>query len=456
MNKYKEIEVEDLIKSELKEEYYKKKDSKKEKDQEDKNLEKKISKEAIKSKNSKDIDNSKDKKEKKNLKKSNNFNFEEIEKEDVLNQILYISYNNNNNYISLGTLSGFKIFSLFKKHIELIYQFQYNPIEPVKIIEMVNSSQLVLLVGKNETNHLSPKKLSLFDLGNKKIIYSLNPYSSEIKLIRLNKKRIIVYADKTIFIYNLSNMKLLHTLKLEEDIINEEKSFYQGKICLSPNSEENNYLIYSISQYQGLIKIYDVLFLTYVNFFIAHKNPLFKMCINSKGDKLATCSKNNGTIKIFSLPRGDKLFKFQRGYTYNTITGMNFNILGNSKLVVSSGSGNIHIFDLDKPNKKKEKENITNKEGYLNKINQIYQKVSKECKDYLNNKNLTTTVNIKDLKGENLLFFKEGKGSENKNTTNIIAITLDGFFYCINIDIENYSIINIYQKYIDSIKLKNK
>ena len=339
MNKYKDIEVEDLLKSELKEENNQK--------------------------NSKDIGNSKDKKEKTNFKNSNNFNFEEIEKEDVYNQVLYISYNHNNNYISLGTLSGFKIFSLLKKHIELIYQFQYEPIEPVKIIEMVNSSQLVLLVGKNETAHLSPKKLSLFDLGNKKIIYSLNPYNSEIKLIRLNKKRIIVYADKTIFIYNLSNMKLLHELKLEEDIINEEKSFYQGKICLSPNSEENNYLVYSIGQYQGLIKIYDALYLNYVNFFPAHKNPLFKMCINSKGNILATCSKNNGTIKIFSLPGGDKLFKFQRGYTYNTITGMNFNIIGNYKLVVSSGSGNIHIFDLAKPNKKNEKESIVNKEGYI-------------------------------------------------------------------------------------------
>ena len=55
---------------------------------------------------------------------------------------------------------------------------------------MVDSSQLVLLVGKNETNHLSQKKLSLFDLGNKKIIYSLNLYNSEIKLILLNKKEL--------------------------------------------------------------------------------------------------------------------------------------------------------------------------------------------------------------------------------------------------------------------------
>jgi WD40 repeat protein len=250
-------------------------------------------------------------------------------------------------------------------------------------------------------------------------------------------------------------MKLIHSIKLEEDIITTEKSFYQGQICLSPNSEENNYLVYSNSLSHGLINIYDTLYLAFVNFIQAHKNPLFKMCINSKGNLLASCSINNGSIKILSLPKGEKLYKFKRGYTYNTITGMNFNIIGNTKLVTSSGSGNIHIFDLDKSNKNDEKENVINKGGYMNKINQLYNKVTKECKDYINNKNLTTTVNINDLKGENLLFFKEGKGVENKNSMNVIVVTLEGFFFCINIDSEQYIINNIFKKYIDSIKLKS-
>ena len=67
---------------------------------------------------------------------------------------------------------------------------------------------------------------------------------------------------------------------------------------------------------------------------------------------------------------------------------------------------------------------------------------------------MTTTVNIKDLKGENLLFFREGKGDDNKKRFNIISITLEGFFFSIRIDTENYIIDNIFKKYIDSIKLK--
>ena len=437
------LQIKDLIKSEIKEEQEKKKEEQKKlNENENYNEKKEVKKE----------------REKETLKKerksSGSMNFINIEKEDAINQVLYISHNNSHNYICLGTLSGFKIFSLISIPIELIYEYKFNPIEPVKIVEMLEESQLLILVGQKESINLSPKKLTLFDLGQKKVIYSLNPYNAEIKLVRLNKKRLIAYADKTIFIYNLSNMKLLHSIKFDEDIINSDKIFYQGQMCLSPNPERNNFLIYSFSQCHGLIKIYDTLYLTYVNFFKAHKNPVFKICLNLNGDLLASCSRSNGSIKIFKIPNGEKLFKFKRTYTSNTITGMNFNILGSNKLVVSSSSSNLHIFDLEKTNKAPNQQDNIKNEGYLDQINKIYQKVAKECKEYLNNKNLTTTVNVKDLIGENILFFRENNGKEDRKNINIISITTEGFFLSININAEYNSINNIYIKYIDSLKLK--
>ena len=439
MENSENIGIQDLLKSEIREAQEKEEEEKEEK--EDKK-EKKEKKEEEKSK------------EKKNRKNSENMNFVTIEKSEAINQVLYITYNQTNNYICLGTLSGFKIFSLISKPIELIYEFQFNPIEPVKIIEMLETTQLLILVGQKESTNLSDKKLSLFDIGEKKIIYSSNPFNSSIKLVRLNKTRLIAYADKTIFIYNLSNMKLLHSIKFEEDIINPDKTFYQGQICLSPNSSKNNYLIYSFSQSHGLLKIYDTLYLTYVNFFQAHKSSVYKLCINIVGDLLASCSRSNGSIKIFKIPSGEKLFKFKRIYTSNLITGMNFNTLGSNKLVVSSSSSNIHIFDLEKTSKNDGKGTDIKNKSYLNQINKVYQKVAKECKEYLNNKNLTTTVNIKDLKGDNILLFREDKEQDNKKNLNIIAITTEGFFLSINISTVTYNINNIYIKYIDSLKLK--
>ena len=428
------LEIKDILKSEVIEEQ--KKEKEKKKNSKEKNEEKKINK--------------------LNKKNSDNMNFLNIEKEEAINQVLNVSYNNDYNYICLGTLTCFKIFSLKSLPIKLIYEYQFNPVEPIKIIEMVESSQLVILVGQKNSINLSPKKLTLFDLKEKKIIHSASPLNNEIKLVRLNKKRVIAYADKTIFIYNLSNMKLLHSIKFDEDIINTDKIFYQGQICLSPNSEQNNFLIYSFSQCHGLLKVYDTLYLTYVNFFKAHKNPVFKMCINKSGDLLASCSKSNGSIKIFKIPSGEKIFKFKRTYTSNIITGLNFNYVGTNKLIVSSSSSNIHIFDLEKKNQTVvQSDNIKN-EGYLGQINKIYQKVAKECKEYLNNKNLTTTVNVQDLKGENILFFRENEAIDNKRIINVIAVTTEGFFFSINILIKTNYISNVYKKYIDSLKIKKE
>ena len=446
MKNKENLPIKDLLKSEIIEEQEKKKEEQEKKKEE--HLK-------IKEKNKYDKDKTgKDNKE--NIKKINEkkLGFINIEKEDVINKVSYISYNSSYNFICLGSMSGFKIFSLTSIPIKLIYYFQFNPIEPIKIVEMLEETQLIILVGQKESQNLSPKKVTLFDLGEKKVIYSSKSYNTEIKLVRLNKRRLITYADKTIFVYNIENMNLLHSIKFDDDVINMDKIFYQGQICLSPNSDTNNFLIYSFSQYHGLLKIYDTLYLNYVNFFKAHKNPIFKMCLNKNGDLLASCSRSNGTIKIFKIPSGERLFKFKRNYTSNEITGMNFNILGSNKLIVSSSSSNIHIFDLEKNNKIVNEENNVKNEGYLEQINKIYQKVAKECKEYLNNKNLTTTVNIKDLIGENILFFRENKEKEDKRKINIIAITTEGFFLSININAETNEVTNTYTKFLDSLKLK--
>ena len=125
------LEIKDILKSEVIEEQ--KKEKEKKKNSKEKNEEKKINK--------------------LNKKNSDNMNFLNIEKEEAINQVLNVSYNNDYNYICLGTLTCFKIFSLKSLPIKLIYEYQFNPVEPIKIIEMVESSQLVILVGqKNSIN----------------------------------------------------------------------------------------------------------------------------------------------------------------------------------------------------------------------------------------------------------------------------------------------------------------
>ena len=72
--------------------------------------------------------------------------FEDIkEVTDIVNEITYASINQDQNYISLASKNGFKIFSV--SPLKLFYE---NKCGPIKIIEMLNSTNLILLVGQND------------------------------------------------------------------------------------------------------------------------------------------------------------------------------------------------------------------------------------------------------------------------------------------------------------------
>ena len=60
---------------------------------------------------------------------------------------------------------------------------------------------------------------------------------------------------------------------------------------------------------------------------------------------LATASETGTIIRVFSVPKGQKLYQFRRGTLTSTIYSMSFN-LGSTLLCVSSNSDTVHIFRL--------------------------------------------------------------------------------------------------------------
>jgi autophagy-related protein 18 len=80
---------------------------------------------------------------------------DEIPKDD--NEILYFSINQDYTCISIGTKSGFKIFSL--DPFQLLYE---NSCGPINIVEMLYTTNLILLVGLTEMGDLSPKKVTIW------------------------------------------------------------------------------------------------------------------------------------------------------------------------------------------------------------------------------------------------------------------------------------------------------
>lgn len=98
----------------------------------------------------------------------------------------------------------------------------------------------------------------------------------------------------------------------------------------------------------GEVLIFDTFTLKAVNVIEAHRSPLSCVCLNSDGTLLATASETGTIIRVFSIPKGQKLYQFRRGTYPSTIYSMSFNI-SFTFLCVSSTSDTIHIFKLGVP-----------------------------------------------------------------------------------------------------------
>jgi autophagy-related protein 18 len=121
-----------------------------------------------------------------------------------------------------------------------------------------------------------------------------------------------------------------------------------GRFVLSP-SIENSYLCFSDNISEGEIEIYDVFNLIPKAKIRAHNSPIKAMAINYRGSLLATSSCEGSIVRVFSLPKGTRLFSFKRGISTVTMFSINFNSNSNL-LVTTSDSGTLHLFQIDVAN----------------------------------------------------------------------------------------------------------
>lgn len=218
---------------------------------------------------------------------------------------------------------------------------------------MLFSTSLVALI-------LSPRHLIVQNTKRGSVICELT-FPSAVLAVRLNRKRLVVVLEDEIYLYDISNMSLLTNIATSPNP--------NATCALSPSSE-NCFLAYPLPKPRedtqdkrpshappaslyapvtsGDVLIYDTLTLRAVNVIEAHKSPLSCIALNNDGTLLATASETGTIIRVFSVPKGGKLFQFRRGTYPSTIYSMSFNA-ASSMLCVSSTSDTVHIFRLQQP-----------------------------------------------------------------------------------------------------------
>jgi len=245
--------------------------------------------------------------------------------------INFINFNQDCSSLAIGTKTGYKLFSLNSlEKLDIIYE---SACRDVTIVERLFSSSLLALVSQT-----SPRRLRVchFKKGTEICQYS---YSNTILAVKLNRARLVVCLEESLYIHNIRDMKVLHTIR-------ETPPNPRGLCALSINSD-NCFLAYPGSTTTGEVQLFDAFNLQAKLMIPAHDSPLAAIAFNPTGTKLATASERGTVIRIFSVQDGTRLMEFRRGvkrcaHVYSLAFSQDSDFLA-----LSSNTETIHIFKLD-------------------------------------------------------------------------------------------------------------
>ncbi|XP_044576348.1 WD repeat domain phosphoinositide-interacting protein 2 isoform X3 [Cotesia glomerata] len=243
----------------------------------------------------------------------------------------FVNFNQDCTSLSVGSKAGYRIFSVNSvDYLENIYE---NDTDDICIVERLFSSSLIAVV-----TYSSPRKLKVchFKKGTEICNYS---YSNTILAVKLNRARLVVCLEESLYIHNIRDMKVLHTIR-------DTPPNVAGLCILSINSD-NCYLAYPGSNTIGEVQIFDAINLQAKTMIPAHDSPLAALAFSPSGTKVATASEKGTVIRVFQVHDGAKLFEFRRGVKRCvSISSLAFS-MDSMFLCCSSNTETVHIFKLE-------------------------------------------------------------------------------------------------------------
>ncbi|KAI8813501.1 WD40-repeat-containing domain protein [Cladochytrium replicatum] len=352
------------------------------------------------------------------------------------NDILFVDFNQDFSCVSISTRTGYKIFNCdpFGKC--------YNKSDGgIGIVEMLFCTSLVALVGAGEQAAFSPRRLQIINTKRQSLICELL-FVNTVLAVKMNRKRLIVVLEEHIYIYDIGNMKLQHTIDTNPN---------PNALCALSPSSDNCYLAYppNSAGATGELLILDAINSQAVNIIQAHKSPLSSVVFNYDGTMVATASDKGTVIRVFAVPGGQKLFQFRRGTYPARIYSLSFS-LSNAMLCVSSDTDTVHIYKLaDEGPKEPQHTSLSRRTSgerkYLTSVYDTLKSPLASATAAVGSYLLPDAITEMWDPQRDFAFAKLPTSSKglpslvalSGSSPQLMVVTGDGYFYSYNVDLEN-------------------
>ncbi|KRX52939.1 WD repeat domain phosphoinositide-interacting protein 2, partial [Trichinella sp. T9] len=228
-------------------------------------------------------------------------------------EVLTLAFNQDATSLAVGTSNGYRLYTLGQvDELDLLLENTEN--SDVCIIERLFSSSLVTSVSLS-----APRKLEICHFLKKQEICTQN-YANSILAIRLNRLRLIVCLEDSIFVHNIRDMKVLHTIR-------DTPSNPNGLCDLTP--ADVSFVAYPGSTSSGEVHLFDAATLQGLSVIPAHNGPLNALKFNAEGTLLASASEKGTVIRVCA-----------------SIYSLAFS-MDSAFLACTSNTETIHIFKLE-------------------------------------------------------------------------------------------------------------
>ncbi|KAH8406873.1 hypothetical protein KR222_009638 [Zaprionus bogoriensis] len=244
-----------------------------------------------------------------------------------------VYFNQNITSLAAATSGGYSLYSLgsIDSTLDKIY---HTKSDNLFLVERLFESSLLAIVSQS-----APRKLRVCHFKKQSEICNYS-YSNTILAVKLNRDRLIVCLEESLYIHNIQDMKVVHTIR-------DTPCNPQG-LCALSSSSEHCYLAYPGSVTSGEVQIFDAINLHAKTMIPAHDTPLAALAFSPSGTEIATASERGTVIRVFSSQDGSRLFELRRGLKRCvSIVSLSFSTCA-EYLVSSSNTETVHIFRLDR------------------------------------------------------------------------------------------------------------
>ncbi|GMJ11775.1 autophagy 18a, PEROXISOME UNUSUAL POSITIONING 2 [Hibiscus trionum] len=246
----------------------------------------------------------------------------------LINQL---SFNQDNTCFSAATDRGFLVFSTDPYGSAFRRYFDCG----VSLLSMLFRFEIFALVGSSPSPSAAATntKALLWDDNASLCIGELS-FRSPIRSIRLRRDTIIVTLLHKIYIYNFSDLKLLHQL--------ETTSNPKGLCEVSQVSGHMVLVCPGLQEGTVRVENYGSKKCKFIN---AHSSNITCLALTHDGRVLATASSKGTLIRVFNALDGTLIQEVRRGSDRAEIYSLAFSSTA-QWLAVSSDKGTVHVFSL--------------------------------------------------------------------------------------------------------------